>query len=230
MGLDLIVGIRAAVVDDAGSAWLASMLERTNRFLALAGMPPHDEPRPTEEPWSVQMWGYGGLHDLRRLAAYLRAGLEPEPLRLGEDATEDPVLGRYYGEAGWDVGPDGLSTLATGGGPERNFDHLVFHGDAEGIYLPRAFEPVLLTYEEGDAMIDAIGSSATLRTECEVIARWLGLDLSRDPEDEEILAVADTPALEGARWRRFGVESFSCLRLHHACGRSLAGGQALVFG
>jgi hypothetical protein len=176
------------------------------------------------------MCGYSGLHILRRFAAYLRLGRYPTPLGPREDATEDPILSAYYGLCDWMVDPTtGVFLFHSPPAPGPNFDHLVQHSDADGLYLPIAFEPVLITNEAGATYTEAIGSSWTLQRECVALASALQLSLDLDPESDEVRDAAEDPAPDGPRWRIFGVESFTCLRLFHACQRSNSTGAAVVF-
>jgi hypothetical protein len=72
MGLALEVGILADLkeADPEGFEYHAAALARLNRFLESRELPPHCEPDDCEV-WSGETIGYSGLHDLRRLAAYL---------------------------------------------------------------------------------------------------------------------------------------------------------------
>jgi hypothetical protein len=49
-----------------------------------------------------------------------------------------------------------------------------------------------------------------------------------DPESEELWQASDQQG-EGAGWRRYGVESFTCVRLLAAARESLKRGAAVVF-
>src|SRR5688572_505740 len=67
MGLSLEVGILADLKehDPEGAQQFREEFETLNRFLASEGLPPHHEPESCEV-WSGDMWGYSGLHYLRR--------------------------------------------------------------------------------------------------------------------------------------------------------------------
>jgi hypothetical protein len=75
MGLALAVGVLAELkeVDPEGFEFHAAALERLSRYMKSCNLPLHQEPEDCEV-WSGQMIGYSGLHDLRRIAAYLDAG------------------------------------------------------------------------------------------------------------------------------------------------------------
>jgi hypothetical protein len=156
------------------------------------------------------MWGYSGLHYLRRIAAYLGQGKEvPGP--GNKDATKDPILAQYY------------DLMAPG------FEHLVLHSDAEGFYVPRDFPNVLFPSDELKVPGCMIGSSVRLLDECKRLATWLELPLDIEPESEEVWEAADDPKSEGPKWMQFGVESFSCIRLIKAAEASIKTGGAIVF-
>jgi hypothetical protein len=71
MGLAICVGILATLEDDPeGRAYHQEQLARVNTFLSARGSPTHAEPAACEA-WHVEMFGYSGLHYLRRVAAHL---------------------------------------------------------------------------------------------------------------------------------------------------------------
>ncbi|PPT19408.1 hypothetical protein [Xanthomonas arboricola] len=182
------------------------------RALTEAGLPGHAEPPSSEdEPFfSCQMWGYSGLHYLRRLAAYIGQGLEvPGP--ADDDPAADPVLAEYY------------DLLAPG------FEHLVLHSDAEGFYAPHDFESVIFPSEEVDLPGGMLGSSPRLLEECRRLAAWLELPPEIDPESEEVWGAADLQQQPGLKWKQYGIESFTCLRLIGAAEASVFSGAAIVF-
>jgi hypothetical protein len=186
--------------------------ESLSAALVEAGLPPHSEPdiANDSEIFSCQMWGYSGLHYLRRLAAYLAAGKDvPGP---GDDSSaEDPVLADFY------------DLLAPG------FEHLLMHSDAEGFYAPLDFKDVIFPSEELRVPGEMIGSSVQLLQECKRLAEWLELPLDLDPESDEVWDAADSPQPDGPKWKQYGVESFSCMRLIKAAEASIDSGAALVF-
>ena len=229
MGLDLVVGMRALIEDDEGRAVFDEDLQIFNRTLNAVGLPSHvEQEAPAEESFTCQMWGYGGLHDLRRLAAHIQAGLDPKPFAPTFEATNDPVLGELYRlweSASFENGVGRLRSREVG----QQFDHLIFHGDADGMYLPIDFDDVVLGTFERDGMGFAIGSSHALARECEALAEWLDLPLSLDLETPQMWSAAESPPKTGPKWQQFGVESFGCLRLHRASRHSIDRGMALVF-
>jgi hypothetical protein len=112
----------------------------------------------------------------------------------------------------------------------QTFPHLLFHSDAEGYYLPLAFQRVIQTPADFGIDGETLGSSLMLLEECRVLAVALDLPLHLDPEGQEIAeAVAgEMPLTE--RWQRFAIESAVCLALYRACSVSAETGCAVVFG
>jgi hypothetical protein len=218
MGLCLEVGILAQLRTEDLDAFgfYLSQFEAVNEVLTLSGRPLHREPADgTLETWSCEMFQYSGLHYLRRIAAHVWAGGRlPSP--GDEDAAEDPACHRYY---------DSVEDQRT---PPRPFDHLMLHSDAEGFYLPQLFSPVIYTTEEQDVMGNIIGSSVALARELEELAQVLQLPLTLDPDGSEIWEALELHGSRRKGWCRYGVESFTCLRLYHGCLRSMRTGAALV--
>lgn len=227
MGLRLSVGYIAEVkeADPEGVVMVRNGFERLNEFICSQGLPPHREP---EEiiPFSCQMWGYSGLHYLRRTAVHLaRSGALPPP--GDENASKDPLLLERYattnGSAGW------FSRLLGRSAARERFVHLIDHSDAEGYYLPSDFSRVLFAPAGWQIPGGYIGSAPRLLQECEEIARALELPLDLDIEADEVWSAPDSQGRGDVRWRRYGVESFSCLRLHAAARHSVQTSAALVF-
>ena len=138
MGLDLEVGYLADLLanDEVGAEWFRDNLINLNAFLGSVGLAPHVEPEECDL-FSCQMYGYSGLHYLRRIAAHLDLqGILPPP--GGEDASKDEVMAEYYRLA--DQSDPGFFGRMLGSTPRaRTFDHLMLHSDAEGYYLPPGF-------------------------------------------------------------------------------------------
>lgn len=227
MGLAIEVGILADLTehDPEGAETFRNQFALLNEFLSARGMQPHVEPL-TCEVWSSAMYGYSGLHYLRRLAAHLDlAGQLPTP--GGPKASEDPVLTDYYrwfgrAEPTW-------SARLFGNVRKRTFDHLILHGDAEGYYLPVDFPGVLFPSSNIAIAGGAVGSSVRLLAECRRLANALDLPVQLDPEDAQVWEASENQGKSDVRWQRYGVESFTCLRLIHAATHSLQTGAAIVF-
>ncbi|MHC4249917.1 MAG: hypothetical protein ACYS9X_12390 [Planctomycetota bacterium] len=232
MGLATTVGAMIGWQEDEGALEsLKADLAQLNGLLRASGLPEHKEPVRSEGvlPVSYEMYGYSGLHHLRRLAALLRTGKSLSPVRDGEDPSCDPILDSYYSLCDWTVGENGTSVFRSPEEAGGRFDHLVFHSDADGYYLPIAMDGVLVTWQEGDEYSKAVGSSGTLMQECEALAEAMGLPLDLDPESEEVWNAADDQRPDATGWKRFGIEAFTCIRLYHAARASNATGAAVVF-
>lgn len=215
MGLNIEVGYLADMLqnDEEGAEWFRENTARLNAFLGRHGFKPHVEPERVEV-FSADMHGYSGIHYLRRVAAHLSLrGSLPEP---GDSkASDDPVVQQYYQGAREASAP--------------RFDHLIFHSDAEGYYLPRDFPNVLTADDESEIAGGAVGSSQQLLKETEALGWALGLPLDLDPEAPEVWDACESQGEGEVRWKRYGVESYVCLRLYHAAKHSIAHGALIVF-
>jgi hypothetical protein len=130
MGLNMAVGILADD-DDEYAEMVRADFTVIRELLDLAGARPWDEPELDERDaaW-FEMWGYSGLHTVRRLAVHLAENASlPEP-RESRDATDDPLLRKAYADLPGD--------------PAGPFTHLIHHSDCEGYYVPVDFEQVIV--------------------------------------------------------------------------------------
>ncbi|MFJ5235112.1 hypothetical protein ACIQBJ_35120 [Kitasatospora sp. NPDC088391] len=214
MGLDVVVGALIGA-DEETAGWFRAECDAIGAVLAREGVPgrPAWHEPVTGDRFGDRIWGYSGLHTLRRLAAHLAAGRPlPEPLADGERATEDPVLAAAYDDV-----PDD---------PAGPFDHLIHHSDCEGYYVPVDFAPVLV---DEDLSGGCLGSSVRLLAELRVLARALGLPDGLDPNGDEVTAVLDEEIADPRGWQRYGTESFVCLQLTRAAEHSVRTGAVLAF-
>ncbi|MFF9573109.1 hypothetical protein [Streptomyces sp. NPDC014685] len=213
MGLNMIVGVPAHAENDCTGTASAD-LAVIGELLERAGAQPWTGPGPAEARGTdFEMWGYSGLHAVRRLAVHLEAhGRLPEPLDGSQRATDDPLLIEVY--------------QSLPGDPPRPFDHLIHHSDCEGYYVPVDFAPVIV---DEKVLGGHLGSSVRLLAEVRRIAEALGLPEDLDPDSEEVIDAADAeePAAEG--WQRYGIESHDCLQLLAAAKLSVATGAAIAF-
>jgi hypothetical protein len=213
MGLTVVVGILAGAEEEyAGHVRVRFAVIR--ELLARVGAGQWAEPVLNErDVLDGDMWGYSGLHTVRRVAVHLaQTGTLPEPLAEAHEAADDPLLTKAYAEFP--------------GEPAGPFDHLIHHSDCEGYYVPVDFGQVIV---DDSVAGGYLGSSVRLLAETRRIASALGLAEDLDPDSAEVFGACDakTPAAGG--WQRYGVESFGCLRLIHAAKHSTATGAAIAF-
>jgi hypothetical protein len=230
MGLTLVVGALAELLEqDAGGApHLEAQFDAVNQALAAAGLPAHTEPRTlsADRRWSGDMYGYSGVHYLRRIAAHVAAGRSlPRP---GDDgASDDPVLGAYFALVDGRA-PSLFGRMLGRPRPARAFDHLIVHSDAEGYYLPLEFRDVVIPDQDLEIDGGMIGSSPMLLRECERLATALGIPPDVVPESDELVEAAESQG-EGEGYLRYGQEVFACVQLREAARRSVETGAAIVF-
>lgn len=229
MGLSLEVGLLADLLenDEEGAEFFREELDALNKFLASKGFSLHKEPESCEK-FSCDMYGYSGLYYLRRLAAHLELRKATPPPLLDDD-SDDPVITEYY-QLATDPKENGYTerSIAKPGRP-NSFDHLMLHSDANGFYLPSDFDTVLCPPDEGIVTGDFVGSSQRLLAECKRIASAIGMPLDLDPESDEVWEAAESQGAGDSGWQRYGIESFSCIRLIRAAEHSLKTGAAIVF-
>ena len=232
MGLSVAVGILADLKrnDEEGFARFKEELANLNRALAAQGLPTYAEPEdlPEDKIVSLDMYGYSGLHYLRRIAVHLWAG-NPLPPPGDDDASHDPMIEKHNRSLG--KSPSGFLArlLGLGKRPAACFDHLLMHSDCEGYYVPVDFREVMFPDEGLGVAGSMIGSSQMLLRECEALSRALEIPAGLDPEDDALWEATESQG-EGERvWQRYGVESFTCLRLLHAARASVELGAAIVF-
>lgn len=137
MGLCLCVGFKADLKqnDTDGYHNCCESFAKVNQALLSAGLPEHEEPDyiAPNSFVSMDMYGYSGLHYLRRVAAHLAyTGKLPTP--GNDNAWDDPFLHRY--------GKESCNGEKTSGNllaffrksvprPDLAFNHLIHHSDCE---------------------------------------------------------------------------------------------------
>lgn len=229
MGLALSVGILADLKanDPEGFKDFVGFFDSLNEFLKSIDLEVHNEPLDIEV-WDAEMFGYSGLHRLRRLAAYIDSGLElPGP--GGIHSSKDETLEAYFDDViGKRTGFIGL-LIRRKKKFRREFDHLIVHSDAEGFYLPVDFPNVLIASDDIEVPGGMVGSVPRLLSECERLARILNIPSSLTSDSEELWDAADTQGDGDVLWEQYGVESFTCVALNEACRRSIETGAAIVF-
>ncbi len=220
MGLALEVGRLAdlLVQDEEGAEWFRQDINKLNVLLEMSGLRPHTEPRELSDGYSFScsMMGYGGLHHLRRVAVHLepkrglhgmKKGKLPAPMPGYE--CSDPLLDARY--------------LA---GTGSHFRHLIDHSDCEGYYVPQDFRAPLCSDELPGGIV---GSVQRLHEECTELARAIGIPEDLDPESDEVMLAASEASAQGTGWRGYGIATYTCLQLMHACQASIKSGALLVF-
>lgn len=249
MGLAILVGSYTEELehDQDAPCGIHDDMPALNAFLQSSGLNPHSEPHQCPV-WSTHNGSYGNLHYLRRMAAHINLrGSLPGP--GSKDTLDDPVIREYY--ALIDAPPIKLFDKLRGKRPlVRTFDHLMFHCDSNGFYLPQDFAHVLVTPDELKVPGGMIGSSHRLLHETCMLAQAIDLPLDLDPESKEVWAACVSQGNgeklrqrygkevwaawvsrgEGGKlWQRYGVESSTCLRLHCAAKHSIKHSAAIVF-
>ena len=229
MGLALEVGILTDLRenDSEGYERYLNQFRVLNEYLEKVGLPTHHEPEGCEV-WSCEMYGYSGLHYLRRIAAHIDiTGNIPSPGNI--DSPKDVTLQNYYKKAE-NKDPGFLARLPpTSQKYPVGFNHLIFHSDSEGFYLPIEFEKVLYPDSELGIAGGMIGSTIKLLRECERLAAVLEIPPSIDENSDELWEAADAQGESSVKWQKYGVESYTCIHLIKACNKSIETGAAIVF-
>jgi hypothetical protein len=235
MGLSIEVGSYANVLED-GDAEESDAFKRDLQLLDStlieAGLRPHSEPEvlASGHYFSCDMLGYGGLHYVRRIGAYLSLGLPcPEPgpdySARSESKEDKAILKKYYAQF-----KKGSSFVACReNGSYAPFSHLMQHGDADGIYAPQKFNTIQLFDPEAEMLGTMIGSSHTLLEECRKIAVMLEVPDGLDPESDEFDDEIESQGHGDAKWKRYAIETYGCLQLIRACEASILSGSIILF-
>jgi hypothetical protein len=229
MGLALEVGILADLRenDSEGYEHYLKQFDALNKYLEEVGLATHHEPENCEV-WSCEMYGYSGLHYLRRIAAHfdLTGNL---PLPGNKDSSKDVTLQKYYQKAESKSPGFFARLLPTLPKYQFGFNHLILHSDAEGFYLPIEFKEVLYPDSELGIAGGMIGSTIKLLRECERLAKVLEIPSNVDEKSEELWEAADAQGESSIKWQKYGVESFTCVHLIKACKKSIETGAAIIF-
>jgi len=236
MGVNVVVGIRHQISmddpDDEAVTEFAADLFSVRQALVDCALPVWEEPEVgSAEVVDFELFGEAGVHALRRVAAHLQTyAILPPPDEDDDDAADDETLQVVYDEGPryW-VQPKQGEQPAVHGHPNdasEAYDHLIHHSDADGCYVPVEFAPVIV---DERAYGGYVGSAHRLLEECLRLAVALQIPLDLDPDSDEVWDAADG-TLEGAKgWQRYGVETYTCLRLIDAARRSIETGAAIFF-
>jgi hypothetical protein len=203
-------------------AYFEQQVEAINGVLESFGLPLHREPFDVEDErtFECEMYGYAGLQYLRRVAAHLALKGELPPPG-DDDAPNDAVLYDYHKIFD--------ANFARGNATGMPFQHLIVHGDAEGYYLPVEFDDVIIPDASLEIAGGVLGSSHALLRECRELAQALELPADLSVDDEQLWFAPESQGEGETKWERYGVESFTCLRLIRACEASVETGAAVVF-
>ena len=229
MGLFIEVGILADLRenDEEGYEYSRKQFELLNTYLNQVGLPRHDEPNNCEI-WGCAMYGYSGLHYIRRLAAHLDCGNDFPPPG-DEESSNDVILQNYYKEA-----TRGKTNIIQGffNRPLKykfGFDHLILHSDSEGLYVPIEFDKVLFPSPDLGIVGGMLGSTVKLLQECELLASALEIPSNINEKSDDLGEAPDLQGEAEIKWQKYGVESFTCVHLIKACRQSIKTGAAIVF-
>jgi hypothetical protein len=229
MGLYVDVGQLArciAAKDREAVRDVKRRLKKLNEALKVAGVEEHHEPEDLKgkQPWGCKIAGWPALTPLKRLAAHvwlrvIRDEVEhfeawPAPWEDGGvNGAGDPQLAYYFSSGGeW-------------------LDHLMYHEET-GYYVPIDFyEPIYpfddkLTKHVGEV----IGASERLLSDCEDVAKVIGLPTDLDPTSKCFHDAINSAAKLGGGWWNYPLESYACLQLITAARKSLELGSVIVFG
>ena len=138
MGLELVVGIVAqSIRNGEDPKYWRDQFSRMNDYLRESELPEHQEPETLEQGFSASMYGYWGLHFLRRVASHLAVhGTLPPPISSG-DEPEDRVVKKYYATLErWIQRTAKLPDEQMEQAQVPAYIQLLCHGDSEGLYLP----------------------------------------------------------------------------------------------
>ncbi len=230
MGLTLVVGILADLQgsDDEGLEHYRAQFDAVNMALDAEGLPPHREPETLKDSYSEDMFGYSAIHHLRHVAAFSWRGYDLPTPGL-EDPSQDAVVNEYNVSMGGLKQPLLGRLFGRGLPTSPRYDHLMFHSDAEGYYLPQDFADVIFPADDLGIAGAMIGSAVQLQKECHALAKLLGIPPGLDPDSDELHAVVEKPPLDGPAWKVHGIATHACLKLLAACAFSLANRSAIVF-
>lgn len=195
--------------------YFSVIFQRLNQALVSEGHSSYSEPSHTNGVfWTVGM-EHIGLYYLKRMAAHIALYEElPQPV-YSQSFNADESYYTY-------IDTLGLSA------ENLRFDHLVFHSDCLGFYLPVDFETVIFPDIQLEIPGDMIGSSYRLRDECRIIAKYLELESEFRFQPDQFLKACEHPE-GGALWQRYPVESYVCIVLYQASLKSIQSGAAIVF-
>jgi hypothetical protein len=233
MGLDVHVGILAELHElgeDDGVDHYRDQFQKINSFLAEKKFPTHKEPEilGDTKPWTASLWGYNGLHELRRVAVHLLEGKGPPPPST-DRATKDELLDLYYKEKRFKA-PTPPEMMDRSHPTPWGFKHLLLHSDCEGYYLPIHFKFVLFPPSSLEIAGGMIGSTSVLAFELAALGKALQVPSAKYDSDE-VTDAAETGGIpdDPLPWKRLPIATHSCLVLMEGVMRSWKSKAAIVF-
>lgn len=241
MGLGITVGIAADLKkhDPEALEWIESDFKGVNTALVEAGLPPHQEPTDCDV-WSASH-PYSFTHHLREVAYHLALG-QSVPRDRVLDGQDDALANTYFNAADPILMPRKPSLVSRLLGRKAArpapvpFLHLCSHGDAEGYYVPVAFDvPVVpkdsKTFQD-HANLWPVGSVQSLNAELHVLRDALEIPKGMTAEDEALFNAMEVPTggTDKPLWQCQPVAAYVCLTHLDGCAHSLKTGAAISYG
>jgi hypothetical protein len=203
--------------DAEGFEWAKKRFTELAKAAKAKGVTGYKEPLDGEY-WSAQLVPGNGVEYLQRLAWELwRDKPLPKP-GMDDDSIDDEVL--------HDMAEHLIDWFGATNKKGQSFEHLCFHPTNRGYWIPVGMKRVLMVGKEFEG---CLGSSVRLRQELAVIADALELDLTMTHDDKKLWHARDNPGKGRAKWQKYGVASFNCLRMYRACQKSVELGAAITF-
>lgn len=206
-----------------------SIVTCLNRELAARGLPTHSEPISVDgKPLDLNLGSPANLHALRRVAAHLwYRGRLPHANAEGPPDQDEALL-EYRAAIEEHIG-GGLRAKRIVHLPLMSYAHLVYHGSADGWYIPIDMEMPLLLEVDEVATQRAVGSVQALQRECTHLASALKMPVNLNPRDPS-WARRDLARGGPEPWRRHRAAAWACCSLLAACRASVRWGAVIAFG
>ncbi|XVJ60853.1 MAG: hypothetical protein HEQ23_16260 [Tepidisphaera sp.] len=208
--------------------WAEQIRQQIAEVTRAAGLPDYIESAKVEDDDETSgraIGSYSALHRVRRYAAYLRADRAPTPIGKG-NASSDPILQQYADQShGRMLSPTVFEVIPTDS-PGPSFDHLVHHGDSDGVYLPFDFPNPLWLLK--DDVQYSVGSSVRLLQELELLRWSIGVPADVVADDDRFFEW-DVPEACPPGWGRFMEEARPLVNLLDVARRSVETGILIHF-
>ncbi len=207
-------------------------LERLAAALEAAGKEPHLEPDRLDEQgrFEAEISDHSQLHALRRIAARVALGAGITPIADPDLADEDQVVDLYYERGGTPTSPGVLGSVSSFiWRRDPVFQHLMFHGDTAGFYLPRDFKNVIIVEDELAVPGGIIGSVPRLLAECRQLAERLEVTADFEAEDLGIPWKPESKTDEPPVWLDHREAAYCLVALRSACHAAMRVGAVVYF-